>query len=75
MSTSLKCPPLCFADIRLQLGEQLRCLDTRMDSQVALVAELQDYFRRRAEVELDYSKGLDKLAKGLALRHREQKQK
>ncbi|XP_059475420.1 SLIT-ROBO Rho GTPase-activating protein 1-like isoform X2 [Neocloeon triangulifer] len=64
-----------FPDIRLQLAEQLRCLDTRMESQVSLVAELQDYFRRRAEVELDYSKNLEKLSKSLALRHREQKQK
>ncbi|KAL0278858.1 UNVERIFIED_CONTAM: hypothetical protein PYX00_000549 [Menopon gallinae] len=64
-----------FADIRLQLSEQLRCLDVRMEAQVALVAELQDYFRRRAEVELDYSKNLDKLAKSLQLRHKEQKQK
>lgn len=46
-----------------------------MEAQVALVAELQDYFRRRAEVELDYSKNLDKLAKSLQLRHKEQKQK
>ncbi|XP_067001603.2 SLIT-ROBO Rho GTPase-activating protein 1 isoform X2 [Anabrus simplex] len=64
-----------FPDIRVQLGEQLRCLDARMESQVALVAELQDFFRRRAEVELDYSKNLDKLAKTLQLRHKEQKQK
>lgn len=62
-------------DIRLQLNEQLRCLDVRMETQVALVGELQDYFRRRAEVELDYSKNLDKLAKSLQLRHKEQKQK
>nr|CAD7194585.1 unnamed protein product [Timema douglasi] len=62
-------------DIRVQLTEQLRCLDVRMESQVALVAELQDYFRRRAEVELDYSKNLDKLAKSLQLRHKEQRQK
>ncbi|XP_021912868.1 SLIT-ROBO Rho GTPase-activating protein 1-like isoform X4 [Zootermopsis nevadensis] len=62
-------------DIRLQLTEQLRCLDMRMESQVAVVAELQDYFRRRAEVEMDYSKNLDKLAKSLQLRHKEQKQK
>jgi len=46
-----------------------------MESQVAVVSELQDYFRRRAEVELDYSKNLDKLAKSLQLRHKEQKQK
>nr|CAD7588998.1 unnamed protein product [Timema genevievae] len=66
---------LFSADIRVQLTEQLRCLDVRMESQVALVAELQDYFRRRAEVELDYSKNLDKLAKSLQLRHKEQRQK
>ncbi|KAK7576048.1 hypothetical protein V9T40_012334 [Parthenolecanium corni] len=62
-------------DIRIQLNEQLRCLDTRMETQVAVVSELQDFFRRRAEVELDYSKNLDKLSKTLQLRHKEQKQK
>lgn len=64
-----------IADIRLQLNEQLRCLDVRMESQVSLIQELQDFFRRRGEVELDYSKSLDKLAKSLLLRHKEQKQK
>ncbi|XP_039277868.1 SLIT-ROBO Rho GTPase-activating protein 1 isoform X4 [Nilaparvata lugens] len=64
-----------YPDIRLQLNEQLRCLDVRMETQVAVVGELQDFFRRRAEVELDYSKNLDKLAKSLQLRHKEQKQK
>jgi hypothetical protein len=33
-----------FPDIRLQLNEQLRCLDLRMEAQVALVTELQDFF-------------------------------
>nr|XP_018898375.1 PREDICTED: SLIT-ROBO Rho GTPase-activating protein 1-like isoform X2 [Bemisia tabaci] len=64
-----------FNNIRLQLQEQLRCLETRMDTQVSLVLELQDFFRRRAEVELDYSKNLDKLLKNIQLRHTEQKQK
>lgn len=63
------------SDIRLQLNEQLRCLDLRMEAQVALVTELQDFFRRRGELELEYSKNLDKLAKSLQLRHKEQKQK
>ncbi|XP_071454526.1 SLIT-ROBO Rho GTPase-activating protein 1-like isoform X2 [Hetaerina americana] len=64
-----------FPDIRAQLTEQVRCLDLRMETQVAIVGELQDYFRRRAEVELDYSKNLDKLARTLQLRHKEQRQK
>ncbi|GLV43182.1 Rho GTPase activating protein at 92B [Carabus blaptoides fortunei] len=66
---------LVFNNIRLQLNEQLRCLDIRMEAQVALITELQDFFRRRGELELDYSKNLDKLAKSLQLRHKEQKQK
>ncbi|XP_017890134.1 SLIT-ROBO Rho GTPase-activating protein 1-like isoform X2 [Ceratina calcarata] len=66
---------LVFNNIRLQLNEQLRCLDIRMEAQVAIVAELQDFFRKRAELELDYSKSLDKLARSIQLRHKEQKQK
>uniref|UniRef100_A0A182JHM0 Rho-GAP domain-containing protein n=1 Tax=Anopheles atroparvus TaxID=41427 RepID=A0A182JHM0_ANOAO len=46
-----------------------------MEAQIALVQELQDFFRRRGELELDYSKSLDKLAKSLQLRHKEQRQK
>ncbi|KAK9497370.1 hypothetical protein O3M35_004702 [Rhynocoris fuscipes] len=66
---------LLFNNIRLQLAEQLRCLDNRMETQVAIVTELQEFFRRRAEVELDYSKSLDKLVKGLQLRHKEHRHK
>ena len=57
------------------MNEQLRCLDYRVETQISVVGELQDFFRRRAEVELDYSKNLDKLSKSLLVRHREQKQK
>ncbi|XP_035212745.1 SLIT-ROBO Rho GTPase-activating protein 1-like isoform X2 [Stegodyphus dumicola] len=64
-----------WIDIRQQLNEQLKCLDVRVETQVSLVSEIQDYFRRRAEVELEYSKSLEKLAKGLVLRHKTEKQK
>jgi SLIT-ROBO Rho GTPase activating protein len=63
------------SDIRLQLNEQLRCLDIRVESQISLIQELQEFYRKRGEVELDYSKSLEKLAKNLQLRHKEQKQK
>lgn len=36
---------LCFADIRLQLNEQLRCLDIRVESQISLIQELQEFYR------------------------------
>lgn len=57
-------------DIRQQLGEQLRCLDARLEAQLSLVSELQEYFRRRAEVELEYSRALDKMARAIAARPR-----
>ncbi|XP_043221139.1 SLIT-ROBO Rho GTPase-activating protein 3-like isoform X2 [Amphibalanus amphitrite] len=66
---------LMTADLRLQLNEQLRSLDLRVDTQTAVVAELQEYFRRRAEVELEYSRSLDKLNKSLSQRHKDLKQK
>ncbi|XP_039955026.1 SLIT-ROBO Rho GTPase-activating protein 1-like [Bactrocera tryoni] len=64
-----------FSSIRQQLNEQLRCLDTRVESQIGLIQEIQDFFRRRGELELDYSKSLEKFARGLLLKHKEQKQK
>lgn len=64
-----------FNNIRQQLNEHLRCLDMRVESQVSLIQELQDLFRRRGELELEYSKSLDKLVRSLQARHKEQKQK
>nr|XP_053635942.1 SLIT-ROBO Rho GTPase-activating protein 1-like isoform X5 [Cherax quadricarinatus] len=62
-------------ELRSQLNEQLRALDGRVDTQTALVNELQDWFRRRAELHQDYATKLDKLAKSLQARHKEQKAK
>nr|XP_053635933.1 SLIT-ROBO Rho GTPase-activating protein 1-like isoform X3 [Cherax quadricarinatus]XP_053635934.1 SLIT-ROBO Rho GTPase-activating protein 1-like isoform X3 [Cherax quadricarinatus]XP_053635935.1 SLIT-ROBO Rho GTPase-activating protein 1-like isoform X3 [Cherax quadricarinatus] len=64
-----------FPELRSQLNEQLRALDGRVDTQTALVNELQDWFRRRAELHQDYATKLDKLAKSLQARHKEQKAK
>nr|XP_027226931.1 SLIT-ROBO Rho GTPase-activating protein 1-like isoform X1 [Penaeus vannamei] len=63
----------CKYELRSQLNEQLRALDGRVDTQTALVAELQDWFRRRAELHQDYAAKLDKLAKSLQARHKEQR--
>ena len=62
-------------DIRLQLNDQLRCLDSRLESQQSQLLDMQDIFRRRAEIELAYSRDLEKLAKVVSMRHKEQKQK
>ncbi|XP_022258054.1 SLIT-ROBO Rho GTPase-activating protein 3-like, partial [Limulus polyphemus] len=61
--------------IRQQLNEQLKCLDLRVEIQASIIVELQDFFRRRAEVELEYSRSLEKLAKSFTLRHKAEKQK
>lgn len=67
----------CFfvLDIRQQLADQLRCLETRTDVETAILSEIQDYFKRRADIELDYSRNLEKLAKQITGRHKAEKQK
>ena len=57
------------------MNEQLKSLDGRLDTQHAIVGEVQDFFKRRAEIEVGYSRELEKLAKYVANRHKEQKQK
>ncbi|XP_052026081.1 rho GTPase-activating protein 4 isoform X6 [Apodemus sylvaticus] len=48
--------------MRLQLSEQLHCLELQGELRRDLLQELAEFMRRRAEVELEYSRGLDKLA-------------
>ena len=56
---------LCLSDIRVQLNEQLKSLDNRLEVQTGIVNEYQEIFRRKAEIELKYSKDLDNLAKNI----------
>ncbi|KAM9759068.1 SLIT-ROBO Rho GTPase-activating protein 3-like isoform 2-T2 [Menidia menidia] len=49
-------------EIRNQLVEQFRCLEQQSDSRLQLLQDLQEFFRRKAELQLEYSRGLDKLA-------------
>lgn len=53
---------LCLAEIRAQLVEQLKCLDQQCELRVQLLQDLQDFFRKKAEIEMDYSRNLEKLA-------------
>lgn len=52
------------------MGEQLKCLEQRIETQLTILAEIQEYFRRRADVELDYAKNLDNLHKQTAQQKR-----
>jgi SLIT-ROBO Rho GTPase activating protein len=40
-----------------------------------MVQEIQEFFRRKAEVEIEYSKSLERLVKNTKTRHRQEKQK
>uniref|UniRef100_A0A673Y792 SLIT-ROBO Rho GTPase activating protein 3 n=1 Tax=Salmo trutta TaxID=8032 RepID=A0A673Y792_SALTR len=51
-----------WQDIRNQLVEQFRCLEQQSESRLQLLQDLQEFFRRKAELQLEYSRGLDKLA-------------
>uniref|UniRef100_A0A8K9XCB6 SLIT-ROBO Rho GTPase-activating protein 2 n=1 Tax=Oncorhynchus mykiss TaxID=8022 RepID=A0A8K9XCB6_ONCMY len=55
-------PPLLSVEIRAQLVEQFKCLDQQCELRVQLLQDLQDFFRKKAEVEMDYSRNLEKLS-------------
>lgn len=64
-----------FKDLKNQLNEGLKCLEQRLDTQISIIFELQDFFKKRAEVELQYSKDLDKIVKQIYARHKSEKSK
>ncbi|XP_058391131.1 rho GTPase-activating protein 4 [Diceros bicornis minor] len=55
-------------EMRWQLSEQLRCLELQGELRRELLQELAEFMRRRAEVELEYSRGLDKLVERFSSR-------
>uniref|UniRef100_A0A8C5GAF3 SLIT-ROBO Rho GTPase-activating protein 3 n=1 Tax=Gouania willdenowi TaxID=441366 RepID=A0A8C5GAF3_GOUWI len=44
------------------LVEQFKCLEQQSESRIQLLQDLQEFFRRKAEIDLEYSRSLDKLA-------------
>uniref|UniRef100_A0A8C5BBK2 SLIT-ROBO Rho GTPase activating protein 1a n=1 Tax=Gadus morhua TaxID=8049 RepID=A0A8C5BBK2_GADMO len=44
------------------LVEQQKCLDQQTDMRVQLLQDLQDFFRKKSEIEMEYSRNLEKLA-------------
>ncbi|XP_039403296.1 SLIT-ROBO Rho GTPase-activating protein 3 isoform X6 [Mauremys reevesii] len=53
---------LLIQEIRTQLVEQFKCLEQQSESRLQLLQDLQEFFRRKAEIELEYSRSLEKLA-------------
>uniref|UniRef100_A0AAQ4QPB9 SLIT-ROBO Rho GTPase-activating protein 1 n=1 Tax=Gasterosteus aculeatus aculeatus TaxID=481459 RepID=A0AAQ4QPB9_GASAC len=53
---------LVSSEIRAQLVEQQKCMDQQTEMRVQLLQDLQDFFRKKAEIEMEYSRNLEKLA-------------
>uniref|UniRef100_A0A8C6UP08 SLIT-ROBO Rho GTPase-activating protein 1 n=1 Tax=Neogobius melanostomus TaxID=47308 RepID=A0A8C6UP08_9GOBI len=59
-------------EIRAQLVEQQKCMDQQTDMRVQLLQDLQDFFRKKAEIEMEYSRNLEKLAERFMAKTRNQ---
>ncbi|VIO86567.1 Uncharacterized protein BM_BM3323 [Brugia malayi] len=64
-----------MSKIRSQLNDQLRCLETRTEAQTAILLELNDYYRKKAELDGEYGKQLEKLAKNIMQKHKNERYK
>ncbi|XP_037873090.2 SLIT-ROBO Rho GTPase-activating protein 3 [Bombyx mori] len=64
-----------FPDIKSQLVEHTRVLEARAEATAGVAGELHEYCRRRADLEHEYARALDKLARAAHQRHEGQKHK
>ncbi|CAB3406007.1 unnamed protein product [Caenorhabditis bovis] len=55
------------------MSDQLKCLGDRTDVQLSSLSELQDYFRKRGEIESEYAAKLEKLSKSIAQKHKSER--
>lgn len=73
LAFSLHPSDLHASEVRAQLVEQLKCLDQQCELRVQLLQDLQDFFRKKAEIEVDYSRNLEKLAERFLTKTRSNK--
>uniref|UniRef100_A0A672NWF3 SLIT-ROBO Rho GTPase activating protein 3 n=1 Tax=Sinocyclocheilus grahami TaxID=75366 RepID=A0A672NWF3_SINGR len=66
---------LCCSEIRNQLVEQFKCLEQQSEARIQLLQDLQEFFRRKAEIQLEYSRSLEKLAERFSSKIRQNHQK
>lgn len=62
-------------DVQAKLQSQVRCLEDKLDHQTSMVSEIQEFFRRRSDIEIEYSQKLEKLAKHFLTKQKQEKQK
>lgn len=64
-----------IVDIQGKLQAQLKCLDEKLENQLSMVSEMQEFFRKRAEIEIEYSGKLEGLAKHYVKKQKQEKLK
>uniref|UniRef100_A0A8C6YHX9 Rho GTPase activating protein 4 n=1 Tax=Naja naja TaxID=35670 RepID=A0A8C6YHX9_NAJNA len=63
-----------LSEMRWQMGEQVRGLDSQAESRQQLLQDVADFLRRKAEVEQEYSRGLEKLSERFSAKIRGSKE-
>nr|XP_014353033.1 PREDICTED: SLIT-ROBO Rho GTPase-activating protein 3-like [Latimeria chalumnae] len=61
-------------EVRSQLTEQIKCLDVQVEIRLQLLQDLSEFLRRKAEIELEYSRGLEKLVEKFSSKIRNSKE-
>jgi len=49
-------------ECRKQFDDQIKCLDSRLESKLALVTDVKEFMLKRSEIELEYSRNLERLS-------------
>ncbi|KAM5145760.1 rho GTPase-activating protein 4-like [Mantella aurantiaca] len=61
-------------EIRGQLTEQVKCLDAQVDFRQQLLQDMSEFLRRKAEINLEYSRSLEKLSDRFSAKIRNSKE-
>uniref|UniRef100_A0A8C6YGD9 Rho GTPase activating protein 4 n=1 Tax=Naja naja TaxID=35670 RepID=A0A8C6YGD9_NAJNA len=67
-------PPIATYFVSVAMGEQVRGLDSQAESRQQLLQDVADFLRRKAEVEQEYSRGLEKLSERFSAKIRGSKE-
>ena len=60
-------------DFGKQLTDQQRTLDSRTENKTILINDLQEFFKRRSEIDLEYGKNMDRLCDRFTERFQKQR--
>lgn len=52
---------VCVSDLRTQLTDQIKILDSQVDVKQQQLSDLSEFLRRRGDIEAEYARALDKL--------------